>query len=136
MKRTHLLNRDLSALVAELGHLDEIVVADAGLPAPCGVPVIDLAVRPGLPTLFQVMDALKSEMVVQAAHRAEECAADLAARMAETLEAWETAQDKQVNFGTLAHADFKTRCQTVKAIIRTGDFTPYSNLILVSGVPF
>ena len=48
MKRTALLNRHLSALVAELGHLDEITVADAGLPVPDGVRVIDLAVVAGL----------------------------------------------------------------------------------------
>ncbi len=59
MKRTALLNRHLSALVAELGHLDEITVADAGLPVPDGVRVIDLAVVAGLPTLFQLISALR-----------------------------------------------------------------------------
>ncbi|MGB1961888.1 MAG: RbsD/FucU domain-containing protein, partial [Candidatus Puniceispirillaceae bacterium] len=52
MKRGALLNRHLSQLVASIGHLDEITIADAGLPAPSGVAVIDLAVSPGIPSFF------------------------------------------------------------------------------------
>ncbi|MCL4138406.1 UNVERIFIED_CONTAM: hypothetical protein GTU68_010056, partial [Idotea baltica] len=65
MKRTKLLNRHLSKLVASLGHLDEIVLADAGLPVPQNVGVIDLAVSPGVPGLFDVLDALADEMIIE-----------------------------------------------------------------------
>ena len=42
MKRTGILNRHLSAATASLGHTDEVVIADAGLPIPDGPTVVDL----------------------------------------------------------------------------------------------
>ena len=50
LKRGALLNTHLMSqpLVASIGHLDEITIADAGLPVPSGVTVIDLAVSPGI----------------------------------------------------------------------------------------
>ena len=65
MKKTKLLNAALSHLVAQLGHNDMIVVGDAGLPVPPGVPCIDLAVMRGLPRIDLVLEALESEMQVE-----------------------------------------------------------------------
>ena len=65
MKKTKLLNAALSHLVAQLGHNDTIVVGDAGLPVPPGVPCIDLAVMRGLPRIDLVLEALESEMQVE-----------------------------------------------------------------------
>lgn len=65
MKKTKLLNAALSHLIAQLGHNDVVVVGDAGLPVPAGVPCIDLALMRGLPSLAQVLEALESEMQVE-----------------------------------------------------------------------
>jgi D-ribose pyranase len=51
MKKTPLLNIQLSRLIASLGHGDVVVIADASLPVPKGVELIDLALTQGVPDL-------------------------------------------------------------------------------------
>ncbi|NIZ02444.1 D-ribose pyranase [Thalassospira lucentensis] len=136
MKRTQLLNRHISRLVAELGHMDEIIVADAGLPVPSGVEVIDLAVCPGLPSFFDVLSALKSELAIEAAIFAKEASQELAGTLTATLTAWGDEIGKNVDITRISHDDFKKRSATAKAVIRTGETTPYANVILISGVVF
>lgn len=127
MKRTALLNAPLSGVVAAMGHGDLLVIGDAGLPVPPGVPVIDLAVTAGVPGLFDVLDAVLSELVVERAAVAEEAAAALVARFAERP------------VGALArmpHDEFKRRMAGARAVVRTGECTPYANICLWSGVAF
>lgn len=65
MKKTPLLNIALSRLVASLGHGDIVVIADAGLPVPKGVELIDLALTQGVPDVASTLRTLLSEMQVQ-----------------------------------------------------------------------
>lgn len=134
MKRTTLLNRHLSALVARLGHLDEIVVADAGLPIPEGVPVIDLAISAGLPGLWDVLEALRSELVIEGAAIASEAAPDLQGNFRNTIATWNGTAAAELH--QLPHDAFKKRTASAKAVVRTGECTPYANIILISGVAF
>ena len=136
MKRTKLLNRHLSALVARLGHLDEILIVDAGFPAPAGVEVIDLAVVPGLPRFVDVLHALRSELCIEAAIRAEEAGTDFVDNIKWALDDWSTDLDHPIAFSQTPHDDMKQRAKQAKAIIRTGETTPFANLILISGVVF
>ena len=136
MKRTALLNRHLSALVASLGHMDEIVVADAGLPVPEGVKVIDLAVSAGIPSFREVLAALRSELVIEGAVWADEAAEDLSMQMQSELDVWSAETGLTIAASRLPHDDFKLRTGKSKAIIRTGEVTPYANIILISGVAF
>lgn len=136
MKRTALLNRHLSSLVASLGHLDEIVVADAGLPVPAGVKVIDLAVTAGLPSFRELLTALKSELVIEGAVWAEEASAELTSLMQYEVASWAEETGKAITVSRLSHEAFKHRTQTARAVIRTGEVTPYANIILISGVAF
>ncbi|MEM9477637.1 MAG: D-ribose pyranase [Pseudomonadota bacterium] len=125
MKKSGLLNVDLNAALARQGHGDLIVIADAGLPVPPGVPSIDLAVTLGVPRFAEVLDAVLAEMVVEQAFAAEEATGDmrdlLAARGVTT---W------------MPHEEFKTRTAQARCIVRTGEATPYANIGLISGVPF
>ncbi|NKI61695.1 D-ribose pyranase [Labrenzia sp. PO1] len=136
MKRTALLNRHLSSLVASLGHLDEIVVADAGLPVPAGVKVIDLAVTAGVPSFRELLTALKSELVIEGAVWAEEASAELTSLMQQEVASWAEETGKAITVSRLSHEAFKHRTQTARAVIRTGEVTPYANIILISGVAF
>lgn len=136
MKRGGILNRHLSTLVASLGHLDEIVVADAGLPVPVGVGVIDLAVTFGVPSFFDVVKALQSELVIEKAIHADEISDELRNEMARTIASWNCGNEKSAVLGSMSHVEFKRRTQRAKAIIRTGECTPYCNFIFVSGVSF
>jgi D-ribose pyranase len=136
MKRTPLLNRHLSALIATLGHGDRIVVADAGLPMPAGVPVIDLAVIAGLPRFADVLSAMQTELMVEAVIWADEAPADLTAQLNTGFDLWAKDQGRAIARSTLSHEAFKAASASARAIIRTGEVTPYANVILVSGVAF
>ncbi|WP_282603846.1 D-ribose pyranase [Paracoccus sp. PARArs4] len=127
MKKTTLLNARLSGLIASMGHGDLIVIGDAGLPVPPGVEVIDLAVTRGLPGVFDVLDAILSELEVERSALATEASVDLSARFRERAIG-------QVE--TLPHEEFKRRSQAARAVIRTGECTPYANICLWAGVAF
>ncbi|KUP94635.1 D-ribose pyranase [Tritonibacter horizontis] len=134
MKRTPLLNRHLSALIASLGHLDEIVIADAGLPTPRDVPVIDLALVAGTPGFLDVLRALKHELCVEGAILAQEAAPALVAEVQSEMDGW--GGPTPIAISRLPHAAFKARTPTARAIIRSGETTPYANIILICGVAF
>ena len=132
MKKAKLLNAALSHLVAQLGHNDMVVVGDAGLPVPAGVPCIDLAVMRGLPSIAQVLEALESEMQVERLVLATET---LTANDGQ-MPAWLPAVWRDLPTEKVAHEDFKLRNAQARAVIRTGECTPYANVMLVAGVAF
>lgn len=132
MKKAKLLNAALSHLVAQLGHNDVVVVGDAGLPVPPGVPCIDLAVMRGLPSIAQVLEALESEMQVERLVLASESLQANAGQMPQWLPTvWRDLPTEQVS-----HEVFKQRNAQARAVIRTGECTPYANVMLVAGVAF
>ena len=131
MKKGKLINQPISALIAGLGHTDELVIGDAGLPIPDGPQRIDLALSKGIPAFLDALDVILSEMAVETAVIAKEMltiSPDLYAAIKEHL--------AEVPIKTIDHEAFKTRTQSAKAVIRTGEFTPYANVILISGVVF
>lgn len=127
MKKRGLLNPALSAAIARLGHTDTFVVADCGLPIPAGVPVIDLALVFGVPTFDQTLRALLDEVVVEGAMAASE------ARGA-VVEGLLTAVIGVPEW--VDHEELKRRVADASFVVRTGENTPYANVILRSGVPF
>jgi len=139
VKRHGLLNAPLNALIAELGHTDTLVIADAGLPIPTDVPRIDLAVTPGLPGFLPVLDALLEELCVESVTLANEITThspalndDIQHRLAEL----EARDGHPVEASYVSHDTFKQSLKKAKAVIRTGECTPYANVALHSGVPF
>ncbi|MEA3308908.1 MAG: D-ribose pyranase [Chloroflexota bacterium] len=131
MKKGNLLNAPLTAVIARLGHTDRLVIGDAGLPIPSGVERIDLAVRPGLPHFLDVVRTTLEEMVVEKALIAEELetvSPELHGALVELL--------GDIEIRTLPHEEFKVETKSARAVVRTGEFTPYANVILYSGVVF
>ena len=131
MKKTLLLNAALSHAIARLGHGDMIVVADAGLPVPEGRPCIDLALSPGIPGCLQVLRAISSEMQIERAV----VASDMHARCPAMREGF-GAELPGVPIEEVSHAALETLTSRAAAIVRTGEFTPYSNIVLIAGVVF
>lgn len=131
MKKTGLLNKDLSAVIAGMGHRDMLVIADAGLPIPPGVRRIDLAVRPGLPGFIEVVKAVLSELQVEEAV----VASEMGERSPQILAKLEDALG-DVPISDTIHENFKLQTTRARAVVRTGEFTPYANVILISGVVF
>ena len=74
MKKTALLHAGLSAAIARLGHGDTLVIGDAGLPVPPGVPCIDLALTANIPRMADVLRVVLQEMQVESALLADEFA--------------------------------------------------------------
>ncbi len=129
MKKTGVLNKELSALVASLGHGDMLVIGDAGLPVPPGVPCIDLAVCLGVPALQPVLEAVLQEMCLEKITLAEET-------NAHSPMLWQRAAELEAECHVVSHKALKKISRKARAVVRTGDNTPYTNIILHSGVPF
>lgn len=131
MKKNGVLNKDISELIASMGHYDELTICDAGLPIPEYIWRIDLAVKKGLPGFVEVAKAVADDMVVQQIILAEEIkkvSPDIDRQIREIF--------ADVEIAYIPHDAFKKQSTKSKAIIRTGEFTPYSNVIIVSGVGF
>lgn len=139
MKRQGLLNAPLAMLIAELGHTDTLVIADAGLPIPPGVPRVDLALRPGLPGFLEVFDALSDELCLEGATLASEileASPELHRQIEARLKALEARDDVTLERTLVAHEDVKRLIPSARAVVRTGECTPFANVVLRSGVPF
>ena len=139
MKKTELINAPMSRVVAQLGHTDRLCVADAGLPIPDGVERIDLAIRTGLPSFLDVFRALTSEMFVERAILASELQQFQPGFHTTIIAALTGLQEQQGNIiqiDYVQHEAFKSESHSCKAVIRTGEITPYANIILCSGVTF
>ena len=132
MKKHGILNSDIAKVLADLGHTDKIAIGDAGLPVPDGVKKIDLALILSEPSFLSVLQVVLSDMKVEAVVLAEEIKdqnpKQLAAVKAEL-------KDNEV-ITYVSHESFKQQLKDVKVVIRTGEATPYSNIILQSGVLF
>jgi D-ribose pyranase len=128
MKRHGIINAPLSGHLARLGHTDLVVVADAGLPVPAHVPLVDLAVVFGLPRFTDVLDALLAEIVVE--HAWVSAQADTWPAGAWVDERLDEAAER------LAHEELKALVGRSQLVIRTGEDTAYANVILRCGVPF
>ena len=130
MKRSPLLHAELSHVIASLGHGDMLVLGDAGLPIPDGPRRIDLAVARGVPLLDDVLNAVLSEMQVEGIVIADEALGD-----AKKLPGW-YPQSLGIEPQTVSHEEFKRRTAKARAMVRTGECTPYANIILIAGVKF
>jgi D-ribose pyranase len=131
VKKSGVLNHRLSAVIAAMGHTDLLVVADAGLPIPDGVERIDLAVSPGLPGVIAVVRAIAGELQVERLIVASELLDRNSGLAASFSSIFPGAPVVDV-----PHEEFKRRTANAKAVVRTGECTPYANVILVSGVTF
>lgn len=127
MKRHGILNADLNAAVSRLGHGDRVLLADCGMPAPSGVQVIDLAVVHGIPRFEDVLAALLQDLVFETAT----VAGEVRGTEAET---WIDKHFTQISY--VSHSELKALSGSAKLFIRTGEATPYANVLLGCGVSF
>ena len=131
MKKIGTLNQPLSNVIAGLGHMDQLVVADAGLPIPASVERIDLALKEGIPGFFETLQVILDEIQVESAVVADEMLTTSPQVHQQLSELFATIPLKSI-----PHEEFKARTGTARAVVRTGEFTPYANVILVAGVVF
>lgn len=131
MKKTGILNAQLISCIAALGHKDTFMIGDAGMPIPKGVEIVDLVLCGGVPTFEQVMDAVLKETEVEYYYLAEEIKEKNPRLLSYIQKALPEA-----GYEMMPHTELKEMSKNVKFAIRTGEFTPYPNIILTAGVAF
>lgn len=134
MKKIGTLNSRLSLAIAEMGHMDTLAIADAGLPIPNETDRIDLALMRGVPGFLQTMETVLEELEVEEVFLAEEIktASSSSTRLYDQLK--DIFKDVPITF--ISHETFKQKLSACRAVVRTGECTPYANIILSSGVKF
>ena len=129
MYKTGILNSDISTVLSQLGHTDCIMIADCGLPIPEGIKRIDLALKFGQPSFMDVYTEVSKHMAIASATVVEEM-------QHHNSLLFEKLKEDFSDFKTVSHDELKHQSHNVKAMIRTGEATPYANIILQSDVLF
>ena len=129
MKKHGILNRELAGIFAKLGYTDQITIADCGLPIPNGVPCIDLSYKLGKPSFLEVLEVVLEDMEVEKVYIATEM-------KNQNKRLFKEIEPSFSNVEEVSHEKLKTLTYDSKVIIRTGEATPYANVILQSGVIF
>jgi D-ribose pyranase len=129
MRDSGLWNAELVEQIAGLRHTELMVIADAGLPVPDHVRTIDLGWKRGHPRMLPVLEAVLGELVTERATIASEAADKvlldgLAAALA------------GIPVERIPHEELKSLAGKARAVVRTGEDTPYANVVLHGGVPF
>lgn len=133
MKKTPLLNIALSRVVASLGHGDVLMIVDAGMPVPPGVELIDLAVTQGVPDFVSVLNTVLAEMQVESHVIANEMLDRQPPALGVIRELGTAGLGEQ---RLISHEALKQLSGSARAIVRTGECQPYTNIALISGVVF
>ena len=133
VKKQGILNSDISRVLSYMGHTDTICIGDCGLPIPDAVERIDLALCFGEPTFMRTLEIVAADMKVEKIVLAEEIKEKNPDVLAE-IQKYFAGLDVEVEF--VSHTELKARTNGCKAVIRTGEITPYANIILQSGCIF
>lgn len=128
MLRSGLLNPHVLSLLARVRHTNTVVIADRGFPFWPEIETIDLSLVDDLPTVSQVLSAIRSNFVIGRVFMAEEF---LANNSGERLDAFNRSLEG-IPLTREPHVEFKKRVPRAIGLIRTGDTTQYANLILES----
>ena len=128
MKKTGIINAPISTVIALLEHSDMLTVADAGLPIPATTQRIDLALKPGIPGFLETLEVVLTEMFVEKAFVSE----DILTKSPHIYNGIINLLGN-VPIETLSHTEFKKLTGSSKAIIRSAEYTPFANVILIAG---
>lgn len=133
MKKTKLLNSELSYIVSKLGHYDTLTIGDCGLPIPKPVQRVDLAVTFGVPSFKEVFESICTEAVFQKVT----ISIDTKEQNPEFYAyIYKWAEENKVEVVEVPHPEFKKQTGHSVAVVRTGECKPFSNVILEAGVSF
>ncbi len=137
MKRNGILNAEISRVLSYMGHTDLICIGDCGLPIPEETERIDLAVKFGQPSFMDVLKEVGQDMKVEKIVLAEEIKSENP-KILEEIQSYFVQKPENANMEIefVSHTELKKQTKECKAVIRTGETTPYANIILQSGCIF
>ena len=128
MLKTGILNPQLNSLLARVRHTNTLVIADRGFPFWPTIETVDLSLVDGIPSVLDVVRALRPNFTVGQVWMAEEFLKNNNAKTQKAFaEAW-----TGVPIAHEPHNDFKKRVPHAIGLIRTGDTVQYANMILQS----
>lgn len=133
MKKAGILNSDISRVLSYMGHTDWLCVGDCGLPIPDEVERIDLALKFGVPTFMDTLKVVAEDMKIEKIILAEEIKEQNPKVLGEIEELF---KGSNIEVEYVSHVELKEKTKNCKAVIRTGETTPYANVILQSGCIF
>lgn len=129
MLKTGILNPLINSLLSRIRHTNTLVIADRGFPFWPTIETIDISLVDGIPTVLNVLSAIRPNFVVTRAWMADEFLANnseqVVAQYAAALDGLEVVHEP--------HGEFKRRVPDAIGLIRTGDTIQYANIILESG---
>ena len=129
MKKTKMINSELSYVISQMEHTNSLTIGDCGLPIPNETKRIDLALTHNVPTFIQTLDIVLEELCVEEAIIASEI-------KEKNPQVYEAIKKRIANLIEVSHEEFKVLTKDSKAVVRTGEYSPYANIILKSGVVF
>lgn len=132
MKKHGILNSSISRVLSSMGHTDTIAIGDCGLPIPDGPERIDLSLTLGVPRFMDVLKAISDDMKIEKITLADE----IQLQNPDILKDIQALFPEDIQVEFVSHSDLKERTRQCKAVIRTGEQTPYANIILQSGCIF
>ena len=131
MKRNGIVNSEISKVLSYMRHTDLICISDLGLPCPNNIKTIDLSLKLGYPSFLDVLSEIIKDMKIEHIILAEEIKNNNKEVYNKILNMFEN-----ISIEYVSHNDFKQKTFDCKAIIRTGESTPYANIILQSACIF
>jgi len=129
MKELGTINREISRVISHQGHGDLLMVVDAGFPIPSNLDVIDISLGENNPMVVDILDEMNKFFSVEKMILANQTRSTNPSFFKKITASF----GNNVEIETIDHQELKEMSKQVKAIIRSGDFTAYGNVILVSG---
>ncbi len=139
MKKSVLINSEISYAIAKMGHNDMLTICDSGLPIPKEVQRIDLSLRQGIPTFIETLETILEELKIEEviiASETKDVSPLMYQRVRDIIEKIENTEGIKIKITEVNHELFKSITKESTCIVRTGEYTPYANIILKSGVVF
>ena len=133
MKKNGIVNSPIARVLSELRHTDQIVIGDAGLPVPDHIKEIDISLKLGTPNFIDVLAEIEKDMKIEKIILADEIKTANPTQLKAVIDLMQL--DKEA-VAFVSHEEFKKLTKNTKVIIRTGEMTPYSNIILQANVIF
>jgi len=124
-----ILNPQINSLLSRVRHTNMVVIADRGFPFWPAIETVDISLVEGIPTVLQVLDAIRPNFHIAQIHMAQEFldqnGPDVQARFAQSAAGIPVVYEP--------HIEFKKRVPQAIGLIRTADTIQYANMILISG---